>query len=201
MDISKAESQTPAGDRRSASPDYLRTLLQDILCFLVLLSVALLIVAGILFVVEDVSRLQQQHQHQPYHHHHHRHMRPDQIANELKGSPIEEAPREQGQVFRPHTWIRFFNCRNKVPQQQQEKVEREAVQFGPPTQDDQAQQIPLDAVQTYRPAIEPISLRSGGDYIDETINKNPNPELRHFLPSKIRIFFLSILTIIPCFSR
>ena len=133
MDISKAESQTPAGDRRSASPDYQRTLLQDILCFLVLLSVALLIVAGILFVVEDVSRLQQQHQHQPYHHHHHRHMRPDQIANELKGSPIEEAPREQGQVFRPHTWIRFFNCRNKVPQQQQEKVEREAVQFGPPS--------------------------------------------------------------------
>ncbi|EDW55199.1 uncharacterized protein LOC6614217 [Drosophila sechellia] len=188
MDISKVESQTPAGERRSASPDYLRTLLQDILCFLVLLSVALLIVAGILFVVEDVSRLQQQHQHQQYpHHHHHRHMRPDLIANDLKGSPIEEAPREQGQVFRPHTWIRFFNCRNKVPQHQQEEVEREAGQFDPPKQDDQAQQVPLYAVPTYHPAIEHLPLRSGGDYIDEAINKNPNPELHHFLPNNIMI--------------
>ncbi|EDW96396.1 uncharacterized protein LOC6539870 [Drosophila yakuba] len=178
MDISKAESQTPVGERRSANPDYLRTLLQDILCFLVLLSVALLIVAGILFVVEDVSRLQQQHQHQQYHHHHHRHMRPDQIGNDLKGSPIEEAPRELGQIFRPHTWIRFFNCRNKIPQQQQEDVEREVVQFGP-KQD--AQQIPVDDVPTYHPAIERMPLSAGGDY-----NKKLDPEPHHFLANNIR---------------
>ncbi|XP_043655022.1 uncharacterized protein LOC122621270 [Drosophila teissieri] len=187
MDISKAESQTPVGERRSANPDYLRTLLQDILCFLVLLSVALLIVAGILFVVEDVSRLQQQHQHQQYHHHHHRHMRPDQIGNDLKGSPIEEAPREQGQVFRPHTWIRFFNCKNKVPQQQQDQQDlgRAAVQFGA-KQDDQAQQIPVDDVPTYHPAIERLPLSAGGDYIDEVINKKLDPEPHHFLANNIR---------------
>ncbi|EDV48119.1 uncharacterized protein LOC6553200 [Drosophila erecta] len=184
MDISKAESQTPVGERRSANPDYMRTLLQDILCFLVLLSVALLIVAGILFVVEDVSRLQQQHQHQQYHHYHHRHMRPDQKANDLKGSPIEEAPKEQGQVFPPPTWLRFFNCKNKVPQQPQE-VEREAVQFGPPKQDDRQQQIPLDAAPTY-PSYPTLPLRAGGDYMDEAINKRLDSEPQHLLANNIR---------------
>ncbi|XP_017013121.1 uncharacterized protein [Drosophila takahashii] len=181
MDLSKAESQTPAQERRSGNPDYLRTLLQDILCFLVLLSVALLIVAGILFVVEDVSRLQQQQQQ----HYHHRHLHRDQIANDWKGSPLEEPPKTGCRFFRPHTWIRFFNCQKKVPElQQPEEVEKEAVQFGPSKQDDQGQQ-PFDSVPTYHPAIEPLPLRAGGDYIEEAANKKLDAEPHQLLADNI----------------
>uniref|UniRef100_A0A6P4E682 Uncharacterized protein LOC108040549 n=1 Tax=Drosophila rhopaloa TaxID=1041015 RepID=A0A6P4E682_DRORH len=129
MDLSKAESQTPA-DRRSGSPDYLRTLLQDLLCFFALLSVALLIVAGILFVVEDVSRMQQQHQHL-----HHRHLHRDKNANNSGRSLAEEPPNQGRPYFRPHTWIRFFSCQGKQPQQQPEEAEKEE-----PKQFDQKQQ-------------------------------------------------------------
>jgi len=180
MDLSKAESQTPAEERRSGNQDYLRSLLQDILCFLVLLSVALLIVAGILFVVEDVSRLQQQQQQN--HHQHHRHLHRDQMTNDWKGSQVEEAPKQGCRFFRPHTWIRFFNCQKKIPQQQEE-VEKEAVRFGPSKQDDREQQ-PFDPVPTYHPAIEPLPLRAAGDYIEEAANKKLDSEPHQLLASK-----------------
>ncbi|XP_016973545.2 uncharacterized protein LOC108040549 [Drosophila rhopaloa] len=159
MDLSKAESQTPA-DRRSGSPDYLRTLLQDLLCFFALLSVALLIVAGILFVVEDVSRMQQQHQHL-----HHRHLHRDKNANNSGRSLAEEPPNQGRPYFRPHTWIRFFSCQGKQPQQQPEEAEKEE-----PKQFDQKQQ------PTY-PPVEPQRFRAGGDHIeDEAANKQLDSE-------------------------
>ncbi|XP_016953771.1 uncharacterized protein LOC108027070 [Drosophila biarmipes] len=180
MDLSKAESQRPAEERRSGNPDYVRSLLQDILCFLVLLSVALLIVAGILFVVEDVSRLQQQQQHQ---HQHHRHLHRDQVANDWKGAPVEEAPKQGCRFFRPHTWIRFFNCQKKIPQHQEE-VEKEAVRFGPSKQDDRDQQ-PFEPVPTYLPAVEPLPLRAAGDYIEDAANKKLDSEPHQLLADNV----------------
>ncbi|XP_041675364.1 uncharacterized protein LOC108116197 [Drosophila eugracilis] len=181
MDLSKAESQTPAGERRSGNPDYLRTLLQDILCFLVLLSVALLIVAGVLFVVEDVSRLHQQQQHQQ--HYHPRHIYRDQNAIDPKGPLVEEPPKPGCRYFQPHTWIRFFNCQKKIPQQQEE-AEKETVQFGPQKQKVQGQKS-LDLVPTYRPALERLSLRAGGDYIEEAAKKPLDTEPNQLLADNI----------------
>ncbi|XP_017056589.1 uncharacterized protein LOC108098290 [Drosophila ficusphila] len=168
MDLSKAESQTPAKESRSGGSGNLKTLLQDLLCFFVLLSVALLIVAGILFVVEDVSRLQQQHllSHHKHNHQHHRlHHHRDQIVIDSQASPAEEPPKQERQYFRPYTWIRLFSCQKKLQHQQLGDAEKEAVVVGPQNQDDQEQQ-PLDLVPTYQP-FEPLPFQEGGDQIEK----------------------------------
>ncbi|KAI8044949.1 hypothetical protein M5D96_001125 [Drosophila gunungcola] len=179
MDLNKAESQRPAEERRSGGPDFLRTLLQDLLCFFALLSVALLIVAGILFVVEDVSRLQQQRQlqHRQLQHLHHRHLPPNQNANDSGKAPLEEPPKQGRRRFQPHAWIRFFGCQKKQPQEQQEEVEKEVE---PPKQDDQEQHS-FDLVPTYQP-VEPLRLRAGGDHVEaEVANKRMDREFHQQL--------------------
>ncbi|KAH8278656.1 hypothetical protein KR018_006637, partial [Drosophila ironensis] len=103
MDISQAEKQSSTEGRRANGSDYLRTLLQDLLCFLVLLSMALLLVAGILFVVEDMSRDQQTRKA-----HHLAHV----IANISMATP-EEGPGRLAilrRLFKTSRWIPIFNC-------------------------------------------------------------------------------------------
>ncbi|XP_017119538.1 uncharacterized protein LOC108140980 [Drosophila elegans] len=170
MDLNKAESQRPVEERRSGGPDYLRILLQDLLCFFALLSVALLIVAGILFVVEDVSRLQQQRQLQHLHHRHLHHR--DQNANDSGKAPLEEPTKQSRRCFQPYAWLRFFGCQKKQPLEQQEVAEKEVE---PSKQDDQ-EQPSFDLTPTYQP-VEPLRLRAGGDHVEAGAANKPHEQL------------------------
>ncbi|KAH8335700.1 hypothetical protein KR074_010875 [Drosophila pseudoananassae] len=182
MDLSKAERQSPNDGRRADSPDYLRTLLQDLLCFFILLSVALLIVAGILFVVEDMSRLQQQSRRGPAQY-------PSTNDSQVAPGALEEPSKMPGRrCFNPYKWIRFFNCHKRVEvAQEAEKPQLQGQ--GEETKKDkklEQQQEVEGAAPTYGPAVDPLHRQAAGDHLDTAAankykRRNPHidPELQH----------------------
>lgn len=157
MDISKAERQSPNDGHRADGPDYLRTLLQDLLCFFILLSVALLIVAGILFVVEDMGRIQQQTRRSPA-------QDPSTNDSQVAAGLLEEASKGPGRrCFNPYKWIRFFNCQKQVDVGQ----EAEQGQGEEPKKDQklEQQQAVEGPAPTYGPAVDPQHPQAAGDQI------------------------------------
>ncbi|KAH8330856.1 hypothetical protein KR067_008331, partial [Drosophila pandora] len=164
MDLSKAERQSPNEGRRADSPDYLRTLLQDLLCFFILLSVALLIVAGILFVVEDMGRLQQQTRRSPA-------QDPSTNDSQVAVGSLEEPSKTPGRrCFNPYKWIRFFNCHKRVDvaQEAEQPQPQRRGQGEEPKKDQklEQQQAAEDPAPTYGPAVDPQHWQAAGDQLD-----------------------------------
>ncbi|XP_017104257.2 uncharacterized protein [Drosophila bipectinata] len=183
MDLSKAERQSPNDGRRADSPDYLRTLLQDLLCFFILLSVALLIVAGILFVVEDMSRLQQQPRRGPAQY-------PTTNDSQVAAGALEEPSKMPGRrCFNPYKWIRFFNCHKRVEvgqEAEQPQLQGQGEETKKDKKLEQQQQAVEGPAPTYGPAVDPLHRQAAGDHLDPAAankykRRNPHidPELQH----------------------
>ncbi|KAH8369390.1 hypothetical protein KR009_009633, partial [Drosophila setifemur] len=170
MDLSKAERQVSNEGHRSYA---MRTLVQDLLCFFVLLSVALLIVAGILFVVEDVTRFQPER----------RLIHTGHIAHDPQAAG-DETPSAIRRCFHPHSWIRFFNCQKK-PDGAQEQGKGAELTQGQEQQQLQEQR-PAEAHRdpTYKPEIGPRRQQASDNQIDtepDAYHKNQHQDHVHRL--------------------
>lgn len=142
MDLSKAERQ--AEQRRLKEAHCLRILLQDILCFFILLSLGLLIVAAILCVVHNVNRIHQQQQQQ------------------VNGSRSENTVRRC--FRRGFTWLRT-HCHKQQPQQETKVEQLQEPEQGQPVE---AKQISPHLAPTYQPINHPQHQRqqAGGDQVE-----------------------------------
>ncbi|KAH8375054.1 hypothetical protein KR200_012020, partial [Drosophila serrata] len=166
MDLTKVERQAPADDRNTVAPNYLKILLQDMICFFVLLSLALLIVAGILYVADDVTRLQ---------------YGPREPINTSRIMSIEERHRHMHRLLRPDAWFRLFSCQKQQDarmlqlheqRQEQEKVlgEGEGLELGQPMKEKELhehQPFGPNFVPTYGPIEHPENnrMQAGGDHV------------------------------------
>ncbi|KAH8248301.1 hypothetical protein KR038_010539, partial [Drosophila bunnanda] len=166
MDPSKLERQAQPEERNSVPPNYLKILLQDMICFFILLSLALLIVAGILYVADDVTRLQYS---------------PRDPTNASRTMSLEE--RHRHRFLRPEAWFRLFSCqkqqearleqlheRGQRQEQEQELGEGAGVALGQPIQEKELhehQPFGPRFVPTYRPNEHPenLQMRAGGDRV------------------------------------
>ncbi|KAH8375000.1 hypothetical protein KR200_010921 [Drosophila serrata] len=109
IDVSKLERQALGERRRPEDAHNLNTLLQDILCFFILLSLGLLIVASIFCVALNIH-------HTATHQHGHRE-KSENMSRLMDGDGHTKQDRLSFQ--RGSIWIRFFRCQ-KQPQQQPE---------------------------------------------------------------------------------
>ncbi|KAH8280832.1 hypothetical protein KR054_000298 [Drosophila jambulina] len=113
MDISKVERQAPAEERNTKPPNYMIILLQDMICFFVLLSLAMFIVAGILYLADDVTRLQ---------------YRPREPMNVSRTVSVEESHKHMHRFLRPDTWFRLFSCQKQQDARMLQQHERSQMQ-------------------------------------------------------------------------
>ncbi|KAH8248296.1 hypothetical protein KR038_010538 [Drosophila bunnanda] len=110
MDLSKLERQPSGERRRQEDPQNLNTLLQDILCFFILLSLGLLIMASIFCVALNI--------HQTATHQHGQHDKSENLSRMMPG----DGPTKQDRMCfqRGPIWIRFFRCQKQHPQPEQD---------------------------------------------------------------------------------
>ncbi|KAH8243936.1 hypothetical protein KR032_011573 [Drosophila birchii] len=184
MDVSKVERQAPAEERGSVPPNYLKILLQDMICFFVLLSLALLIVAGILYVADDVTKFQHS---------------PRIRINSSRAVSLEEGHKHMHQILRPDIWFRLFGCQKQQdakmkqlqersqrlePEHEQERVLAEGEDLGAPVNERD-----LDEQQSFGPYFVPTygpnDPQAAGDHIllepaDNQLESEPKPSLKLF---------------------
>ncbi|XP_017145441.1 uncharacterized protein LOC108157769 isoform X1 [Drosophila miranda] len=101
MDLSKAERQTPEGNNRQGGAEYLKGLLQDFLCFLIIIFAALLIGWGIFFVLDDSNEWK---------------YGPRPLSSSVM--PLQEtAAAAERPCFRPRQWIPLYIFRSRNSQE------------------------------------------------------------------------------------
>ncbi|KAH8243937.1 hypothetical protein KR032_011574 [Drosophila birchii] len=153
IDLSKVERQAGGEQRRSEDSHNLNTLLQDILCFFILLSLGLLIVASIFCVALNI-------------HHTATHQQSQRNKSHLisaNGPTIQERLSLQGPI-----WIRFFRFQ-KQHQQPEHDAKLEQVR-GP--EGDMVQTVQLKEQHMQQPHFGPTyqpndySDLAGGDYVE-----------------------------------
>ncbi|KAH8340751.1 hypothetical protein KR059_005902, partial [Drosophila kikkawai] len=156
MDLSKVERQAPAEGQGSEPPNYMKILLQDMICFFVLLSLALLVVAGILYVADDVTRL---------------HHRPRDSVNGSRAVSVEDASKHMHmhRYLRPDTWLRLFMCQKQQDTrmvQQHERNQRHEQELK-----GEGQRLKETVEQEEMDEHQPF-----GPYVDSTYEPNNHPE-------------------------
>ncbi|XP_017037463.1 uncharacterized protein [Drosophila kikkawai] len=165
MDLSSVERQQSGQQRRWEDIHSLNTFLQDILCFFILLSLGLVMVACILcFVVNVRYTATPQHSHSD---------KSTNMSRVITADVLAQQARFQGGPI----WIRFFRCQKQQPQQ-----EAKLEQVREPEQDvvgqGQEQHAKLEKHQPhFVPTYQPIDYSdlAGGDYVDKQSDSVAQP--------------------------